>query len=223
MNKKMYGYTSSGKPIDVEMIEQFVEEAEEGYDAGQFKEHRRGRGRPPLGDAAKVVGSLRLDPALRHDAELRASEEGVSVSELVRDALRKYLYYSQPSHNVQQHLVDDFQSYWQKLDGIDVAKHLASIDKWLVSEINQRFASVMSDYSKWLIQFSGAMREFNADFKRVMDSDIAALRDVTEKSVEKVQTSSTIQISRVKAFIEEAEKVLSRWDEISHQKSGKGH
>jgi predicted HicB family RNase H-like nuclease len=91
MKKKVYGYTSSGKPVNEEMIEQFVDEAEQGYEVDQFKESRRGRGRPPLGDAAKVVGSLRLDPALREEAELRASEEGISVSELLRRSLREYL------------------------------------------------------------------------------------------------------------------------------------
>jgi predicted HicB family RNase H-like nuclease len=94
MSEKVYGFTKSGKPIDDEMIEQFVEEAEQGYDVGQLMERRRGRGRPPLGDAVKVVGSLRLDPALRKEAEVRASAEGVSVSELVRRALREYLHVS---------------------------------------------------------------------------------------------------------------------------------
>ena len=41
----MYGLTRSGKPIDDEMIEQFVEEAEAGYNAGQLK-GRRGSGSP---------------------------------------------------------------------------------------------------------------------------------------------------------------------------------
>jgi predicted HicB family RNase H-like nuclease len=92
MSEKVYGYTKSGKPIDRELIEQFVEEAERGYDVGQLLERRRGRGRPPLGAAAKVVGSLRLDPALREEAGLRAKAEGVSVSELFRRALREYLH-----------------------------------------------------------------------------------------------------------------------------------
>lgn len=94
MSEKVYGYTKSGKPIDNELIEQFVEEAEQGYDVGQLMDRPRGRGRPPLGDAAKVVGSLRLDPSLREQAEVRANAEGVSVSELVRRALREYLQVS---------------------------------------------------------------------------------------------------------------------------------
>lgn len=94
MNEKVYGYTNSGQPINEEMIEQFVEGAEQGYDVGQLKDRRRGRGRPPLGDVAKIVGSLRLDPGLRKEAELRAKSEGVSVSELMRRALREYLHVS---------------------------------------------------------------------------------------------------------------------------------
>lgn len=41
----MYGYTDSGAPINDEMIEQFSDEAEKGYDAGQLAGRRRGRGR----------------------------------------------------------------------------------------------------------------------------------------------------------------------------------
>jgi hypothetical protein len=94
MTKKVYGYTKSGAPINDELIEKFVEEAEQGYENGQLQDRPRGRGRPPLGDAAKVVRSLRLDPTLRKEAESRASAEGVSVSELVRRALREYLHVS---------------------------------------------------------------------------------------------------------------------------------
>jgi hypothetical protein len=94
MSEKVYGYTKSGKPIDNEMIERFVGEAEQGYEDGQLTDRPRGRGRPPLGDAAKVVGSLRLEPALREEEEARANAEGVSVSELVRRALREYLHVS---------------------------------------------------------------------------------------------------------------------------------
>lgn len=94
MTKRVYGYKKTGEPITDGTIAAFVEEAERGYEPGQLKGARRGRGRPPLGDAAKVVGSLRLDVALRKEAEVRASSEGVSVSELVRRALREYLHTS---------------------------------------------------------------------------------------------------------------------------------
>lgn len=91
MSKRTYGNTKAGKPIDDEMIESFVDEAEHGYDSQQLRGKPRGRGRPPLGEAAKVVESVRLEPDLRAEAEERAAAEGVSTSELIRRALREYL------------------------------------------------------------------------------------------------------------------------------------
>jgi hypothetical protein len=91
MSKRTYGHTKAGKPIDDEMIESFVDEAERGYNAQQLRDKPRGRGRPPLGEAAKVVESVRLEPDLRAEAEERAASEGVSTSELIRRALREYL------------------------------------------------------------------------------------------------------------------------------------
>jgi hypothetical protein len=91
MSKQTYGHTKAGKPIDDEMIESFVDEAERGYDAQQLRDKPRGRGRPPLGEAAKVVESVRLEPDLRAEATERAAAEGVSTSELIRRALREYL------------------------------------------------------------------------------------------------------------------------------------
>jgi hypothetical protein len=221
MKKKVYGYTSLGEPIDDKMIEHFVEEAEQGYNKGQFKERRRGRGRPPLGDAAKIVGSLRLDPDLRQEAEVRANKEGISVSELFRKALRKYLNELQPSQNLRQNLMEEFQIYRQKLDEMDVTKRLAAIDDWLVSEIDKRFSSLMSDSSKRLNQFSGGLRDVNADFKTFVESELEVVRRATGNTVEKVQTNSTIQMSRVKEIVEEVEKGLSHLDEIIRSKSGK--
>ncbi|MCL4446010.1 MAG: ribbon-helix-helix domain-containing protein [Actinobacteria bacterium] len=91
MSKRIYGQTESGRPIDDELIDQLADEAERGYSASQLRGKRRGRGRPPLGERAKSVESVRLDPDLREETIERASEEGVSVSEIVRRALREYL------------------------------------------------------------------------------------------------------------------------------------
>jgi hypothetical protein len=86
-----YGHTKNGEPITEEMIERFAEEAERDYEPGQLKGRRRGPGRPPLGEAAKAVESVRLEPSLRDEVVRRAQTEGVTVSELIRRALRQYL------------------------------------------------------------------------------------------------------------------------------------
>lgn len=87
-----YGHTGDGTPIDDAFVNRLADEAEQGYSPGQLEGKPRGRGRPPLGLLAKAVGSVRLDPELREQAAARAAGDGVSVSEIVRRALREYLH-----------------------------------------------------------------------------------------------------------------------------------
>ena len=91
MLERVYGHTKSGEPITDQMVEELAEEAERGYEPGQLRSRRRGPGRPPMGEAAKVVDSVRLEPALRAAAAQRAEKEGTTVSEVIRRALREYL------------------------------------------------------------------------------------------------------------------------------------
>lgn len=91
MSGRLYGHTKNGKPITDEMIEELADEAERGYEPEQLERQRRGPGRPPLGEAAKLVESVRLEPALRVETAQRAAADGVSVSEVIRRALREYL------------------------------------------------------------------------------------------------------------------------------------
>jgi hypothetical protein len=91
VTKKVYGRTRDGSPIDEAMIEGFVEEAERGYADVDFSKNPRGRGRPPLGDAAKTVESVRLDRGLREAVQRRAQADGVTASDVIRDALNRYL------------------------------------------------------------------------------------------------------------------------------------
>lgn len=91
MAERIYGRTKSGAPITEETIEALAAEAERGHTPGQLRGRRRGPGRPPLGEAAKSVESVRLDPALRAEAAQRAFEDGTTVSEVIRRALRAYL------------------------------------------------------------------------------------------------------------------------------------
>ena len=90
-DQQIYGHTQSGEPITEEMIERFAEEAERGYQVDQLKGRRRGPGRPQLGEAAKTVESVRLEPELRDEVARRAETEGVTVSEVIRRALREYV------------------------------------------------------------------------------------------------------------------------------------
>lgn len=90
-DQRIYGHTTSGDPITDKMIERLAEEADRGYEPGQLEGRRRGPGRPPLGEAAKSVESVRLEPDLRDEVARRAQTEGVTVSELIRRALRQYL------------------------------------------------------------------------------------------------------------------------------------
>ena len=89
--QRIYGHTKGGEPITDQVIERFADEAERGYQPGQLQDRRRGPGRPPLGDAAKSVESVRLEPALQAEVARRAETEGLTVSEVVRKALRQYL------------------------------------------------------------------------------------------------------------------------------------
>ena len=91
MTERIYGHTKSGVPVTESTIERLADEADRGYEPGQLQGRKRGRGRPPLGDRAKSVGSVRLEPDLREEVLAAAKAEGVTVSELVRRALRKYL------------------------------------------------------------------------------------------------------------------------------------
>ena len=89
---RTYGRTKSGKVITDADIESMADEAEKGYDVDALIARRGRRGRPPLGTAPASVESVRLEPELRDDLAERANAEGLSVSELIRKALREYLH-----------------------------------------------------------------------------------------------------------------------------------
>lgn len=91
MTKRIYGHTKSGKPIDDDLIEALADEAEAGHDVDAIISRRGKRGRPTLGSAPSTVESVRLDPELKERLARRADDEGVSVSEVIREALRHHL------------------------------------------------------------------------------------------------------------------------------------
>ncbi len=85
-----HGQRKDGTPITDADVEVMADEAERGYDVDTILRRRRG-GRPPLGSAAAGVESVRLDPELKRALLLRAAEEHVSVSEVIRRAIGEYL------------------------------------------------------------------------------------------------------------------------------------
>lgn len=91
MTKRTHGHTKSGAPITDEMVEQLTEEAEHGYDVDTLVARRGRRGRPRLGSEPSSVESVRLDPELKALLVRRAEDEGVPVSEVIREALREHL------------------------------------------------------------------------------------------------------------------------------------
>jgi CRISPR-associated endonuclease/helicase Cas3 len=91
MTKRTYGHTKSGEPITDEVVERLADEAAEGYDVGEIVARRGKRGRPRLGAAPSAVESVRLDPELKERLARRAEDEGVPVSEVIREALRQHL------------------------------------------------------------------------------------------------------------------------------------
>lgn len=87
----VYGHTRSGRPITDEEVDALAAEAEAGYDVDDLIARRPKRGRPTLGSAPANVESVRLDPELRHELAERARAQGTTTSEVIREALRRFL------------------------------------------------------------------------------------------------------------------------------------
>lgn len=85
---KTYGTTKDGRPITDALIEEYVAEAERGYDLDKLEVVR---GRPRMGSAPAKSFPVRLDPELRAALDSRSERDGRPASEIVREALRQYL------------------------------------------------------------------------------------------------------------------------------------
>jgi hypothetical protein len=81
--------TKTGKVLTGADIEAMADEAERGYDVEMLKTRRRGR--PMLGTAPAEVVPVRLDPDLKQAVEARAEAEHTTTSEIIREALRRFL------------------------------------------------------------------------------------------------------------------------------------
>ena len=89
MVKNNDGRTESGRPITEKLIDKLAERAEQGFDVDEILERRVGR--PLMGSSAASVESVRLDPELSDALHERALHEGRTNSDLIREALRRYL------------------------------------------------------------------------------------------------------------------------------------
>jgi uncharacterized protein (DUF4415 family) len=78
-------------PLNDADVRALAAEAEAGYDVEQLIKRRGKRGRPSLGSAPASVESVRLDPELRSELLQRAQNEGKTPSEIIREALRRFL------------------------------------------------------------------------------------------------------------------------------------
>ncbi len=87
--RQNHGTKDDGTTITDESVEALADEAEQGYDVDEIV--RRRGGRPAMGSAAATVESVRLAPETKRGLLLRASADGVSVSETIRRAVGEYL------------------------------------------------------------------------------------------------------------------------------------
>jgi hypothetical protein len=90
MTKKKQTYlTKTGKVLSDTDVEALADEAAREYDVETLKARRRGR--PSMGSAAADVVPVRLDPELKEAVETRAEREQTTTSEIIREAIRKFL------------------------------------------------------------------------------------------------------------------------------------
>jgi hypothetical protein len=89
MTDKTYT-TKSGKTLTDADIQKLADEAATtDYDIEDLR--RRRRGRPLIGSAPAEVVPVRLDPELRAAVEARAAAEQTTTSDVIREALRRFL------------------------------------------------------------------------------------------------------------------------------------
>lgn len=90
MSKPKTYRTPGGRTLTDADLDAIADEVEhKDYDVDVLKSRRRGR--PLMGSAPAEVVPVRLDPELRQAVDERAESEHLSASEVIRQALRKYL------------------------------------------------------------------------------------------------------------------------------------
>ena len=87
-DNKSHGRSKAGVELTDEVLDQMAEEAEAGLDVTKL---RRRPGRPAMGSGPADALPVRLDPELRQALDDRAAAEHTTASDVVREALRRYL------------------------------------------------------------------------------------------------------------------------------------
>jgi Ribbon-helix-helix protein, copG family len=87
-DQKSHGRSKAGVELTDEVLEQMASEAEDGLDVSRL---RRRPGRPAMGSGPAESFPVRLDPELRRLLDERAATDHTTASDVVREALRRYL------------------------------------------------------------------------------------------------------------------------------------
>lgn len=86
--KKSAGRSRAGIELTDDVLDRLVQEAEAGLDLSEL---RRRPGRPAMGSGPADTLPVRLDPELRKAVDDRAVTDHTTASDVVREALRRYL------------------------------------------------------------------------------------------------------------------------------------
>ena len=86
--QKSHGRSKAGVELTDEVLERMADQAEEGLDITTL---RRRPGRPAMGSAPAESFPVRLDPELRSALDDRAAADETTASQIIREALRRYL------------------------------------------------------------------------------------------------------------------------------------
>jgi Ribbon-helix-helix protein, copG family len=83
-----HGHTTGGVELTEDVLDRMADEAKDGLDITKL---RRRPGRPAMGSAPAESFPVRLEPELRRALDERAAADDTTASEVVREALRRYL------------------------------------------------------------------------------------------------------------------------------------
>ena len=90
MTESKTPHTRTGRALTDKELERLATDAEQtDYDVETLKTRRRGR--PSMGSGPADVVPVRIDPELRAAIEARAEANDMTTSEIIREALRRFL------------------------------------------------------------------------------------------------------------------------------------